>query len=80
MPKILKKEIILHWLVSPKEATGNAQLLVKEDGVLAGVEIAIQIFHEFDSSFEVKTLIKDGERVNKGDIAFTVYGTHRALY
>ncbi|MFL2585880.1 MAG: carboxylating nicotinate-nucleotide diphosphorylase [Parvicellaceae bacterium] len=58
----------------PKEATGNAQLLVKENGILAGVEISKQIFHEFDPSFEFKLLIKDGEKVNKGDIAFKVYG------
>ena len=63
----------------PKEATGNAQLLVKEDGILAGVEIAKQIFHEFDPSFEVNLLIKDGVKVNKGDIAFTVYGPSATL-
>ena len=63
----------------PKEATGNAQLLVKEDGILAGVEIAKQIFHEFDPSFEVNLLINDGVKVNKGDIAFTVYGPSATL-
>ena len=63
----------------PKEATGNAQLLIKEDGILAGVEIAKKIFHEFDPSFEVKLLINDGQKVNKGDIAFTVYGPSATL-
>lgn len=63
----------------PLEATGNAQLLVKEDGILAGVEIAKQIFHEFDPSFEVNLLIKDGVKVNNGDIAFTVYGPSATL-
>ena len=63
----------------PKEATGNAQLLVKEDGILAGVEIAKQIFHEFDPSFQFKLLINDGVKVNKGDIAFTVYGPSATL-
>ena len=63
----------------PKEATGNAQLSIKEDGILAGVEIAKQILLEFDPSFEVNLLINDGQKVNKGDIAFTVYGPSATL-
>ena len=42
----------------PKQAIGKAQLLVKEDGIIAGIEIAIQIFKEFDASFEIKTILK----------------------
>lgn len=58
----------------PKQAIGKAQLLVKEDGIIAGIEIAIQIFKEFDSSFEIKKILKDGDTVNVGDVAFIVSG------
>lgn len=58
----------------PKEALGKAKLLVKEDGIIAGIEIAIQIFNEFDTSFDVKTILKDGDHVKVGDVAFTVIG------
>ena len=58
----------------PKSSYGKAQLLIKENGVLAGVNIAEQIFKEFDSSFEFTKLINDGQKVNKGDTAFTIHG------
>ena len=58
----------------PKNATGKAKLLVKEDGIIAGIKIAIQIFKEFDNSFEIKTILKDGDQVKVGDVAFTVSG------
>ena len=58
----------------PKQAIGKAQLLVKEDGIIAGIEIAIQIFKEFDDSFKINTILKDGDIVKVGDIAFTVNG------
>ena len=58
----------------PKSSSGKAQLLIKENGILAGVNIAEQIFKEFDSKFEFSKLINDGQKVNKGDIAFTIHG------
>ena len=58
----------------PKSSYGKAQLLIKEKGILAGVDIAEQIFKEFDSSFEFTKLINDGQKVNKGDTAFTIHG------
>ena len=58
----------------PKNATGKAKLLVKEDGIIAGIKIAIQIFKEFDTSFKIKTILKDGDQVKIGDVAFTVSG------
>ena len=58
----------------PKNATGEAKLLVKEDGIIAGIKIAIQIFKEFDNSFEIKTILKDGDIVKVGDVAFTISG------
>ena len=58
----------------PKSSYGKAQLLIKENGILAGVNIAEQIFKEFDSKFEFSKLINDGQKVNKGDVAFTIHG------
>ena len=58
----------------PKSSYGKAQLLIKENGILAGVNIAEQIFKEFDSSFEFTKLINDGQKVDKGDVAFTIHG------
>ena len=58
----------------PKSSYGKAQLLIKENGIIAGVNIAEQIFKEFDSSFEFTKLINDGQKVNKGDVAFTIHG------
>ena len=63
----------------PKKAKGKAQLLVKEDGIIAGIEIAIQIFKEFDNSIEIKTILKDGDIVKVGDVAFTVGGPSTTL-
>ena len=48
----------------PDDANGKAKLLVKEDGIIAGIEIAKQIFKEFDSSIQFEQLIEDGSEVN----------------
>ena len=53
----------------PSNATGKAKLLVKEKGIIAGVEVALAIFNAFDSSLTIDVLISDGEKVNIGDIA-----------
>ena len=58
----------------PKNASGKAKLLIKEKGVLAGVELAKRIFKRFDPELKVDVFIKDGEEVNPGDIAFEVSG------
>ncbi len=58
----------------PKDAKGKAKLFVKEDGIIAGIEIATQIFKEFDNSFNVSPILKDGDKVKAGDIAFIVSG------
>ena len=63
----------------PPEAEGKSQLIIKEDGVLAGVEMAQRIFHRFDSSMKINVLIPDGTEVKKGDIAFTVEGKVQSL-
>jgi nicotinate-nucleotide pyrophosphorylase (carboxylating) len=63
----------------PSTAQGASKLIIKEDGVLAGVEIALHIFLYFDPELQVKIYIQDGEEVKKGDIAFTVVGKVQSL-
>ena len=63
----------------PLAAEGKSQLIIKEEGVLAGVEMAQRIFHRFDPAMKIYVLIPDGTEVQKGDIAFTVEGKVRAL-
>jgi nicotinate-nucleotide pyrophosphorylase (carboxylating) len=63
----------------PENEVDKAKLLVKEDGILAGVQVAIEIFKEFDPNSEVMVFIADGEEVKYGDIAFHVTCNSRAL-
>jgi nicotinate-nucleotide pyrophosphorylase (carboxylating) len=64
----------------PAEAVGKAQLIVKEDGILAGVQLALEIFKHIDSNLVVNVFLSDGAAVKYGDIAFTVEGnTHSIL-
>lgn len=58
----------------PKEAIGKAKLLVKEYGVLAGIEVAKYIFNTIDSSAKIDSYLNDGDVVKYGDIAFSVTG------
>ncbi|MFP5081955.1 carboxylating nicotinate-nucleotide diphosphorylase [Pedobacter sp. JCM 36344] len=64
----------------PANAQGKAKLIIKEDGILAGVELALQIFNYIDSSLVVEMFINDGEEIKYGDIVFNVSGnTHTIL-
>ncbi|MBB2145518.1 carboxylating nicotinate-nucleotide diphosphorylase [Pedobacter sp. LMG 31464] len=63
----------------PANVQGKAKLIVKEDGILAGVELALEIFNQIDSSLKVNVLIQDGAAVKYGDIAFTVEGSTHAI-
>lgn len=63
----------------PKTATGKAKLLVKDNGVIAGVDFAKMIFNKVDKDLKVETLIKDGETVNYGDVVFYVSGKAQAI-
>ncbi len=63
----------------PSTAMGKSQLIIKEDGVLAGVEMAERIFHAFDPALKINVFIHDGAEVKKGDIAFTVAGKVQSL-
>ena len=63
----------------PEDAMGKSHLLIKEDGILAGVEIAKEVFRRFDPEMQVEVLMGDGSRVKKGDIAMIVTGRVRSL-
>jgi nicotinate-nucleotide pyrophosphorylase (carboxylating) len=63
----------------PEEAMGKAVLLIKESGVLAGVELAIEIFHTFDPELHIEVFKQDGSSVKSGEIAFMVYGKSRSI-
>ena len=63
----------------PEDAMGKSHLLIKEDGVLAGVKVAKRVFNRFDPTMQVEVLIQDGARVKKGDIAMVVTGKVRSL-
>ncbi|MEE1943500.1 carboxylating nicotinate-nucleotide diphosphorylase [Pedobacter sp. KR3-3] len=63
----------------PAGTQGKAQLIVKEDGVLAGVELALEIFHQIDPALQVEVFLKDGAAVKVGDIAFVVAGSTHAI-
>lgn len=63
----------------PKKAIGKAKLLVKDNGIIAGVEFAKMVFNYVDASLEVETLINDGEKVAYGDIVFYVCGRSQSI-
>lgn len=63
----------------PNAATGKAKLLVKEDGVLAGVEFAKRVFAQVDKDLTVETLLNDGDKITKGDLAFYVSGRSQSI-
>lgn len=63
----------------PADAMGKSHLLVKEEGILAGVEMARKVFNKFDPTMEMDVMIHDGAHVKPGDIAFVVTGKVRSL-
>lgn len=63
----------------PADAKGKAKLLVKDEGVIAGVEFAKMVFNYVDPELEVETLINDGETVKYGDIVFYVSGKSQSI-
>jgi len=63
----------------PATATGKAKLLVKDQGTIAGVEFAEQVFAYVDNNLKVETLIKDGSKVSYGDIVFYVEGSSQSI-
>lgn len=63
----------------PADEIGKQHLLVKEEGILAGVEIAKKVFHKFDPELKMTVFINDGAHVKPGDVAFVVEGRVRSL-
>ena len=63
----------------PSSAQGRAKLLVKDDGILAGVALATMIFEEVDNSLAVEVFLKDGAIIKKGEIVLTVEGSSQSI-
>lgn len=63
----------------PEDAMGKSHLLIKEDGILAGIDVAKRVFAKFDPTLKVEVLIEDGAKVKVGDIAMVVSGKVRSL-
>ena len=63
----------------PAEAKGKAKLLVKDKGILAGVDFALQVFEYVDPNLKIEVLIKDGKTIERGDIAFYVEGSSQSI-
>lgn len=63
----------------PENAMGRSRLIIKEDGILAGVEVAEKVLHRVDPSIKMTVMIGDGAEVNKGDVVFTAEGPVRSL-
>lgn len=63
----------------PANATGKAKLLVKDEGIIAGVDFAKMIFHYVDQSLKIETFINDGTPVKYGDVVFHVSGSSQSI-
>lgn len=63
----------------PQNATGKAKLLVKDEGILAGVEFAKQVFERVDPSLQMEIMINDGAKIKPKDIAFFVEGSSQSI-
>ncbi len=63
----------------PETSTGKMQLLVKENGILAGVDIAKRIFETVDPNIKVSLLLKDGDLISPSDVAFKIEGPVRGM-
>lgn len=63
----------------PKKQQGKAQLIIKEEGILAGVDVGLQVFKTVDSSLEVEVFRKDGENVSIGDVVLIVSGNIHSI-
>ena len=63
----------------PSDTTGKAKLLVKDDGIIAGVEFAKMVFKYVDADLQIETLLNDGDEVKFGDIVFYVSGKSQSI-
>jgi len=63
----------------PKDGIGKAKLIIKDAGILAGVELALRIFHSYDPALQIDVFIEDGAKVEPGQIAFEVTGSSQSI-
>lgn len=63
----------------PLNTNGKAQLLVKEEGIIAGVELAKLIFHKIDTSLIFTPILKDGDKIKSGDVTFYIEGSSQSI-
>ncbi|WP_228851183.1 carboxylating nicotinate-nucleotide diphosphorylase [Aegicerativicinus sediminis] len=63
----------------PSDAQGKAKLLVKDEGIIAGIEFARMVFHSLDPETEFEALISDGDKVKNGDVAFYITGKSQSI-
>ena len=63
----------------PKSAVGKAKLLVKDQGILAGVDFARQVFHVVDPDLDMDVRLEDGSAVRYGDVSFYVWGSSQSI-
>lgn len=63
----------------PVDAKGKVKLLIKEEGIIAGVNVAVEAFKIIDNNLDIELFIKDGCRIAPGDIVFTVYGNQHSI-
>jgi len=59
----------------PSSAKGKARLLVKEAGIICGIDVAFRVLHKVDNTLVIQRILSDGDRVSPGDLAFTVEGS-----
>ncbi|MBX7093160.1 MAG: carboxylating nicotinate-nucleotide diphosphorylase [Flavobacteriales bacterium] len=62
-----------------KGTQSKAKLLVKEDGILAGMRVALEVFKQVDSQLKINALLNDGDMIRKGDVAFFVEGSVHSI-
>ncbi|PKD16999.1 nicotinate-nucleotide pyrophosphorylase [Salegentibacter salinarum] len=63
----------------PADAKGKAKLLVKDKGILAGVDFALQVFEKVDPELKIEVFLKDGKTIERGDVAFFVEGSSQSI-
>lgn len=63
----------------PADAKGKSKLLIKEEGIVSGIEMAVKTLHKLDPTIKVEIFMKDGDKVKPGDIVFTAEGSVRSL-
>jgi nicotinate-nucleotide pyrophosphorylase (carboxylating) len=63
----------------PPDVLGKAKLIIKEDGIVAGIELAKQIFEYFDSELSIQVFLQDGQKVRKGQVVFEVQGRAQSI-